>query len=44
MVAIPSRHKSLVLLAGVILAQLLLLAVQIKRERRAAQLMRAHSS
>ena len=32
MVAIPSRHKSLVLLAGVILAQLLLLAVQIKRD------------
>ena len=32
MVGIPSRHKSLVLLAGVILAQLLLLAVQIKRD------------
>jgi rod shape-determining protein MreC len=32
MVAIPSRHKSLVLLAGVILAQLLLLAVQVKRD------------
>src|SRR6266436_1289300 len=32
MVAIPSRHKSLVLLAGVILAQLLLLAVQIRRD------------
>jgi rod shape-determining protein MreC len=32
MVAIPSRHKSLVLLAGVILAQVLLLAVQIKRD------------
>jgi rod shape-determining protein MreC len=32
MVAIPSRHKSLVLLTGVILAQVLLLAVQIKRE------------
>jgi len=32
MVAIPSRHESLVLLAGVILAQLLLLAVQIKRD------------
>jgi rod shape-determining protein MreC len=32
MVAIPSRHKSLVLLAGVILAQLLMLAVQIKRD------------
>ncbi len=30
MVAIPSRHKSLVLLAGVILLQVLLLAVQIK--------------
>ena len=32
MVAIPSRHKSLVLLAGVILLQILLLAVQIKRD------------
>ena len=32
MVAIPSRHKSLVLLAGVIILQLLLLAVQIKRD------------
>jgi rod shape-determining protein MreC len=32
MVAIPSRHKSLTLLAVVLLAQLLLLAVQIKRD------------
>ncbi len=32
MVAIPSKHKSLTLLAGVLLAQLLLLAVQIKRD------------
>src|SRR3989441_1948673 len=32
MVAIPSRHKSLVLLAGVILLQVLMLAVQIKRD------------
>src|ERR1700758_4174858 len=32
MVAIPSRHKSLVLLTGVILLQVLLLAVQIKRD------------
>jgi rod shape-determining protein MreC len=32
MVAVPSRHKSLVLLAGVILLQVLLLAVQIKRD------------
>ena len=32
MVAIPSRHKSLVLLAGVIVLQVLMLAVQIKRE------------
>jgi rod shape-determining protein MreC len=32
MVGIPSRHKSLVLLAGVIILQILLLAVQIKRE------------
>jgi len=31
MVAIPSRHRSLVLLATVVLAQVLLLAVQIKR-------------
>jgi len=35
MVAIPSRHKSLVLLAGVILIQVLALAIQIKA--RAAQ-------
>lgn len=34
MVAIPSRHKSLALLAGVLIAQLLLLAVQIKRDSR----------
>jgi len=33
MIAIPSRHKSLTLLAAVIVAQVLLLAVQIKRER-----------
>ena len=33
MIAIPSRHKSLTLLAGIIVAQVLLLAVQIKRER-----------
>jgi rod shape-determining protein MreC len=32
MVGIPSRHKSLVLLAGVTLLQVLLLAVQIKRD------------
>lgn len=32
MVAIPSRHKSLVLLGGVILLQVLMLAVQIKRD------------
>ena len=32
MAAIPSRHKSLVLLAGVTLLQVLLLAVQIKRD------------
>jgi rod shape-determining protein MreC len=32
MVALPSRHKSLVLLAGVIVLQILLLAVQIKRD------------
>ncbi len=34
MVAIPSRHKSLVLLAGVLLAQVMMLAVQIKRDSR----------
>lgn len=34
MVAIPSRHKSLALLAGVLIAQLLLLAVQVKRDSR----------
>jgi rod shape-determining protein MreC len=32
MVAIPSRHRSLVLLTGVIVLQVLLLAVQIKRD------------
>jgi rod shape-determining protein MreC len=32
MVSIPSRHKSLVLLAGVVLLQVLMLAVQIKRD------------
>ena len=31
MIAIPSRHKSLTLLASVIVAQILLLAIQIKR-------------
>ena len=34
MVAIPSKHKSLALLGGVLLAQILLLAVQIKRDSR----------
>lgn len=34
MVGIPSRHRSLALLAGVIVAQLLLLAIQIKRDNR----------
>jgi len=34
MVAIPSRHKSLALLGGVLLAQVLLLALQIKRDSR----------
>jgi rod shape-determining protein MreC len=33
MIAIPSRHKSLTLLATVVVAQVLLLAAQIKRER-----------
>jgi rod shape-determining protein MreC len=32
MVGIPSKHKSLTLLAGVLIAQLLMLAVQIKRD------------
>jgi len=32
MVALPSRHRSLILLAGVVLLQVLLLAVQIKRD------------
>jgi rod shape-determining protein MreC len=32
MVAVPSRHKSLVLLAGTLLLQVVLLAVQIKRD------------
>jgi rod shape-determining protein MreC len=34
MAVIPSRHKSLALLGGVLLAQVLLLAVQIKRDSR----------
>lgn len=34
MVGIPSRHRSLALLAGVLLAQVLMLAVQIKRDSR----------
>src|SRR3974390_990368 len=34
MVAIPSRHKSLALLGGVLLAQILLLAIQIKKDSR----------
>jgi rod shape-determining protein MreC len=34
MVAIPSRHRSLALLAGVLVAQVLMLAVQIKRDSR----------
>ena len=34
MVAIPSRHKSLALLAGVLLLQVLMLAVQVKRDSR----------
>ena len=33
MIAIPSRHKSLTLLTGVVVAQVLLLAAQIRRER-----------
>src|SRR5260370_42068609 len=33
MAALPSRHRSLVLLAAMVAAQVLLLAVQIKRER-----------
>ncbi len=33
MIALPSRHRSLVLLAAVVGSQILLLAVQIKRER-----------
>src|SRR5208283_2661611 len=34
MVSIPSRHKSLALLGGVLLAQVLMLAVQVKRDSR----------
>jgi rod shape-determining protein MreC len=34
MVAIPSKHKSLALLTGVLLAQVLMLAVQIKHDER----------
>src|ERR1700688_4000691 len=32
MVGVPSRHRSLVLLAGVVVLQVLLLAVQIRRD------------
>lgn len=32
MISVPSRHKSLTLLTGVLIAQILLLAVQIKRD------------
>ena len=34
MVGLPSRHKSLALLAGVLLLQVLMLAVQVKRDSR----------
>jgi len=34
MVGVPSRHRSLALLAGVLLAQVLMLAVQVKRDSR----------
>ena len=34
MVGMPSRHRSLALLAGVLLAQVLMLAVQVKRDSR----------
>jgi rod shape-determining protein MreC len=34
MVGVPSRHKSLALLTGVLLAQVLMLAVQVKRDSR----------
>src|ERR1700757_1003231 len=34
MVGVPSRHRSLALLAGVLLAQVLVLAVQVKRDSR----------
>jgi rod shape-determining protein MreC len=34
MIALPSRHRSLMLLATVVVSQILLLAVQIKRERK----------
>jgi rod shape-determining protein MreC len=34
MIGVPSRHKSLALLAGVLLAQVLMLALQVKRDSR----------
>jgi len=34
MVGMPSRHRSLALLAGVLLAQVLMLALQVKRDSR----------
>src|ERR1700738_602706 len=40
MAGIPSRHRSLVLLAGVILLQVVLLAVQIKRDSQGRRLRR----
>src|SRR5579864_2663205 len=41
MLAVPGRHRSLALLGGVLLAQVLLLAVQIKRDTQHVRLIRA---
>jgi len=41
MLAVPGRHRSLALLGGVLLAQVLLLAVQIRRDTQRVRLIRA---
>ena len=41
MIAVPGRHRSLALLAGVLVSQVLLLAVQIRRDTQHVRLIRA---
>ena len=40
MLAVPGRHRSLALLAGVLVAQVLLLALQIRRDTQHVRLIR----